>query len=84
MKKIHLILGLVVLVVLAALLIWGWNRSHFDFGLFRSQLAMADWRKIGIAIGCVYFAYLIPALILFFSPPRPVPVARGAHQLSKT
>ena len=61
MKKNHLILGLVVLVALAALLIWGWNRSHFDFGLFRSQLAMADWRKIGIAIGCVYLAYLIRA-----------------------
>src|SRR5277367_4834934 len=32
----------------------------------------------------VYFAFLIPALILFFSPPRPAPVARAAHQLSKT
>ena len=31
-----------------------------------------------------YFAFLIPALILFFSPPRAEPVARGAHQLSKT
>ena len=61
MKKNHLILGLVVLAALAALLIWGWNRSHFDFGLFRSQLAMADWRKIGIAIGCIYLAYLIRA-----------------------
>ena len=50
-----------MLAALAALLIWGWNRSHFDFGLFRSQLAMADWRKIGIAIGCIYLAYLIRA-----------------------
>jgi uncharacterized protein (TIRG00374 family) len=61
LKKNHLILGLVVLAALAALLIWGWNRSHFDIGLFRSQLAMADWRRIGLAIGCIYFAYLIRA-----------------------
>ena len=32
----------------------------------------------------VYFAYLIPALILFFSPPRPEPIARAAPHLSKT
>ena len=32
----------------------------------------------------VYFAFLIPALILFFSPPRAAPVASAAHQLSKT
>ena len=32
----------------------------------------------------VYFAYLIPALTLFFSPPRPAPVGSAAHQLSKT
>ena len=61
MKKNHLIFGLVVLVALAALLIWGWNRSHFDFGLFRAQLALADWRRIGFAMGCIYFAYLIRA-----------------------
>jgi hypothetical protein len=32
----------------------------------------------------VYFAYLIPALILFFSPPRPEPAARAAYRPSKT
>jgi high-affinity iron transporter len=32
----------------------------------------------------VYFAYLIPALILFFSPPRAEPVARAAYRPSKT
>ena len=32
----------------------------------------------------VYFAFLIPALILFFSPPRPTPLASAVHQLSKT
>jgi hypothetical protein len=61
LKKNHLILGFVVLIALVALVIWGWNRSHFDFGVFRSQLAMADWRRIAIAIGCIYLAYLIRA-----------------------
>jgi high-affinity iron transporter len=32
----------------------------------------------------VYFAYLIPALILFFAPPRPEQIARAAPHLSKT
>lgn len=59
MKKNHLILGLVVLVALVALLFWGRSRSHFDFGLLRSQIALADWRKFGLAILCVYLAYVI-------------------------
>ncbi len=59
MKKNHLILGFVVLIALVVLVIWGWHRSHFDFGVFRSQLAMADWGRIGIGIACIYFAYLI-------------------------
>ena len=58
MKKSHWILGLVVSAALAALVIWGRDRIHFDFGLFRSQLAMADWSKIGIATGCIYMGYI--------------------------
>ncbi|HEY1901314.1 MAG TPA: lysylphosphatidylglycerol synthase transmembrane domain-containing protein [Terracidiphilus sp.] len=58
MKKTHWILGLVVLVAVAALVIWGRNRMHFDFGVFRSQLALANWGKIGIAIGCIYLGYI--------------------------
>lgn len=57
MKKNQLIVGLVVLAALVALLIWGRDRMHFDFGVFRSQLAMADWRKIGIATACIYLGY---------------------------
>ncbi len=58
MKKKQLILGLVVLAALAALLYWGRDRIHFDFGVFRSQLALADWRRIGIAVGCIYVGYV--------------------------
>jgi glycosyltransferase 2 family protein len=58
LKKSHLIVGLVVLVALIALVVWGHGRIHFDFAVFRSQLALADWRKIGIAVGCIYLGYI--------------------------
>lgn len=59
MRRNQLILGLVVLAALAALIYWGRNRIHFDFGVFRSQLVLADWRKIGIAAACIYLGYVI-------------------------
>jgi uncharacterized protein (TIRG00374 family) len=58
LNKRTLILGLVVLIALVALVVWGRGRIHFDFGVFRSQLALADWRKIGIAVGCIYLGYV--------------------------
>lgn len=58
MKKNHWILGLVAVVAVVALLVWGRDRMHFDFGVFRSQLAMADWGKIGIATACIYAGYV--------------------------
>ncbi|MGD0520094.1 MAG: lysylphosphatidylglycerol synthase transmembrane domain-containing protein [Terracidiphilus sp.] len=61
MKKNQLILGLVVLAALVALVIWGRHRIHFDFGVFRAQLALADWRRIGVAFGCIYLAYAFRA-----------------------
>ena len=57
MKKKQLVFGLIVLVALVALIVWGRDRMHFDFGVFVSQLKLADWRKIGIALGCIYLAY---------------------------
>lgn len=57
MKKNRLILGLVVLAALVALLVWGRDRIHFDFRIFWAQLSLADWRKIGIALGCIYVNY---------------------------
>lgn len=62
MKKNQWIVGLVVLAALVALLVWGRDRIHFDFGVFRAQLILADWRKIGIALGSIYFCYLIRAV----------------------
>jgi hypothetical protein len=70
------ILALVVLAALAALVYWGRNRMHFDFGVFRSQIRLADWRKIGIAIGCIYLGYVFRsvrwALLLRHNKPIPV------------
>jgi uncharacterized membrane protein YbhN (UPF0104 family) len=57
LKKRQLILGLVVLAALVAILFWGRNRIHFDFGVFRAQLANANWTKIALSGGCIYLAY---------------------------
>jgi hypothetical protein len=61
LKKRELILGLVVFLALVALVVWGRDRIHFDFGVFVSQLKLADWRKIGIAFGCIYVCYVFRA-----------------------
>ena len=58
MNKKQLILGVVVLAALVALFIWGRQKFHFDFNLFRDQVAQADWSRIAIATGCIYVAYV--------------------------
>jgi hypothetical protein len=62
LKKKQWILALIVLLALGALVYWGRDRIHFDFGVFRSQLALADWSKIGIAAGCIYAGYVFRAV----------------------
>ena len=52
-----MILGLVVLVALVALVVWGRDKIHFDFAEFRAQLALANWGKIALGVGCIYLAY---------------------------
>lgn len=59
MKKHQVAIGLAVLLVLALLVILSRGRNHFDFGVFRSQLALADWRKIALGLGCIYVGYFI-------------------------
>ena len=59
MKRKQLIAGSIVLVALVALLFWARHHIHFDFGVLREQVANADWRKILIAIGCIYAGYII-------------------------
>jgi hypothetical protein len=57
LKKNRWIPALVVLAALAALVFWGRHRIHFDFGAFRAQLALADWRRILLGAGCIYTGY---------------------------
>ena len=62
MKKSRWILGLVLLLALAALFLWARTRIHFDFHLFAAQVALADWRKIALAAACIYIAYVFRAM----------------------
>lgn len=68
--------GIVVLVILAGLAIWGRNRIHFDFQEFKAQVAMADWRKIGLALASIYVGYLFRSVrwALLLRHNRRVPI----------
>jgi hypothetical protein len=57
LNKRQWIVGSVVLVALVALVLWGRHRIHFDFAAFWSQFLQADWRRIVVALACIYIAY---------------------------
>ena len=57
MKKRQLILGLVVLAALVGLFLWGRHKFHFDFRVFRDQIAQANWPGIAIGLLCIYIAF---------------------------
>ena len=53
---------LVALAIVLALAVAIWherNRIHFDWHVFGQQLRMADWRRIAIALGCIYAGYVV-------------------------
>ena len=58
MKKSRWILGMVLLLVLAALFLWARTRIHFDFHVFAAQVALADWRKIALGTAVIYLAMI--------------------------
>ena len=62
MKKKQLILGLVVLLALVALFVYAQHRYPFHWRTFVEQLRLADWLRIGIAVGCIYTAYAFRAV----------------------
>jgi hypothetical protein len=76
LKKNQLIVGLVLLAALVGLVVWGRDRIHFDFAAFRAQLALADWRKIGIALGLIYLCYVFRAVrwALLLRPNKKIPL----------
>jgi uncharacterized protein (TIRG00374 family) len=61
LKKKQWILGLVVLAAFVALFLWGRQKFHFDFHVFRDQIARADWRMILIGLLCIYSAFILRA-----------------------
>ena len=61
MKKKQWVLGLLVLAVIVALVVWGRDRIHFDTHVFVSQVRQADWTKIALGLALIYIAYVFRA-----------------------
>jgi glycosyltransferase 2 family protein len=59
LKKKQLILSVVVALALIAFAIWAQHKTHFDFAVFRAQVAQADWNKIIWALACIYVGYVV-------------------------
>jgi uncharacterized membrane protein YbhN (UPF0104 family) len=53
------ILWLIAVVFLAALVWFGARHFHFNWTVFLHQLRLADWRRMALALGCIYAGYLI-------------------------
>jgi hypothetical protein len=49
----------VVLVAIAALVVYGRHRVHFDWQTFVVQLRDAHWGRIAAGLGCIYFGYVL-------------------------
>jgi hypothetical protein len=61
LKKKQLVLGLVVLVALVALGIYAQYKHPFHWHIFVEQFKLADWRRIAVAVACIYLAYIFRA-----------------------
>ena len=88
MKKHQWLVGLFVLAAIAALVVWGRHRIHFDFAVFREQLALADWRRIALATLFIYVGYLFRsarwALLLRHSKKVPLLSLTGTQVMGFT
>ncbi len=58
MKKHRWIAGLILLVAMVALVVWGRSRIHFDFAVFWAQVSQANWGYIALGIAGIYAAYI--------------------------
>lgn len=54
-------MGILALSALIALVLWARAHVHFDFHVFASQVALADWRMIVFATLCIYFNFVFRA-----------------------
>jgi len=62
LKNRRWILWLVGAIALVAVVFVARGRIHFDWGIFFQQLKLADWRDIGIGVGCIYLGYVLRAM----------------------
>ncbi len=76
MKKSNVVISLVVLALLIGLGVWAYYHVNFSFATFRSQLALADWRKIGIGLAAIYLGYVFRGVrwALLVRPNKKVPL----------
>jgi len=76
LKNSKVIVSLVVLVLLVGLGFWAYYHVNFSFPTFRSQLALADWTKIAIALGCIYLGYVVRGVrwALLVRPNKKIPL----------
>lgn len=76
MKKKQVLTGAFVLIALATLWLWGRSHFHFDFSVFRDQIARARWSMIALGLTCIYVGYLLRsirwALLLRHSKKMPL------------
>ncbi|MGH9562527.1 MAG: lysylphosphatidylglycerol synthase domain-containing protein, partial [Terracidiphilus sp.] len=61
MKKNQWIVGLLVLIALGALGLWARTRVHFDFHVFATQVALANWWMIILGGLCIYAGFVFRA-----------------------
>lgn len=62
LRKSQWVVGVVALVALAALVLWARTHVHFDFHVFATQVALADWRMIVFAGLCIYGNFVFRAV----------------------
>lgn len=61
MKKSQWIVSILALVALGALALWARTHVRFDFHVFATQVALADWRMIVFAGLCIYAGFVFRA-----------------------
>jgi hypothetical protein len=62
LKKSQWIVGVLALVALIGLVLWARAHVPFDFHVFASQVALADWRMIVFAGLCIYGNFVFRAV----------------------
>jgi len=62
LKKRQWIIGLVLLVALAALFSYEQHKHPFNWSMFIEGFQKASWRRVAIGAGCIYAAFLFRAV----------------------